>query len=63
MKMTCFLCGLLLCGLAGAQTLKIADNGKSDYVIVIPDNPATVLKNAAKELAEHLKWAHVVCHL
>ena len=56
MKMTCILCGLLLCSFASAQTLKIADNGKSDYVIVIPDNPATVLKNAARELAEHLKW-------
>ena len=56
MKMTCILCGLLLCSFASAQTLKIADNGKSDYVIVIPDNPAMVLKNAARELAEHLKW-------
>ena len=41
MKMTCILCGVLLCSFAGAQTLKIADNGKSDYVIVIPDKPAT----------------------
>ena len=55
MKMTCILCGVLLCGLAGAQTLKIADNGKSDYVIVIPDKPVTVLQNAANELASHLK--------
>lgn len=40
-------------GLSGA-TVQIAADSKSNYVIVIPDEAAPVLKNAAKELADWL---------
>ena len=45
---------LVVCA-ATAQTIQISKDGKSDYVIVMPDNPAPVVKTAAKELASHLK--------
>ncbi|WP_288593948.1 DUF4838 domain-containing protein [uncultured Victivallis sp.] len=37
-----------------AQSLTIASDGRSNYGIVIPDDAAPVLKNAAGELAYHL---------
>ena len=47
---------IALCyGVAFAQTVTISENGKSNHVIIIPDQPQTVLKTAAKELADHLK--------
>ena len=49
------LAALLCIGATAAQTLQISDNCKSDYVIVIPDNAAPVVKTSAKELASHLK--------
>ena len=50
-----FIAVVLCCGMAFAQTVTISENGKSNHVIVVPDNPPLVLKNAAKELADHLK--------
>ncbi len=47
-------CILCLCAVS-AQTIQISKDGKSDYVIVTPDNPAPVVKTAAAELALHLK--------
>ncbi|MBQ2335642.1 MAG: hypothetical protein II381_04985, partial [Victivallales bacterium] len=55
MKITRILSLLCLGGAAVAQTVQIANQGKSDYVIVTPDNPAPVVKTAAAELASHLK--------
>ncbi|MBP5639672.1 MAG: DUF4838 domain-containing protein [Victivallales bacterium] len=40
---------------AFAQDVQISNQGQSDYVIVLPDNPASVLQTAANELASHLK--------
>ncbi len=40
---------------AHSQTVQISKDGKSDYVIVTPDNPAPVVKTAAQELAKYLK--------
>ncbi len=50
-SLVAFLC---ICA-AYSQTVQISDNGKSDYVIVIPDNPVPVVQTSAKELASHLK--------
>ena len=55
MKITRILSLLCLGGAAVAQTVQISNQGKSDYVIVTPDNPAPVVKTAAAELASHLK--------
>ena len=44
-----FIAVVLCCGMAFAQTVTISENGNSNHVIVIPDNPPTVLKTAAKE--------------
>ena len=54
MKTTALLTILCL-GTAMAQTVQISNKGKSDYVIVVPDNPAAVVQTAAKELSDHLK--------
>ena len=54
MKTIAFL-SILCLGAAMAQTVQISNDGKSDYVIVVPDNPAAVVQTAAKELSEHLK--------
>ena len=55
MKIARILSLLCLGGAAVAQPVQIANQGKSDYVIVTPDNPAAVVKTAAAELASHLK--------
>ena len=55
MKITRILSLLCLGGAAVAQTVQISNQGKSDYIIVTPDNPAPVVKTAAAELASHLK--------
>ena len=44
-------------GIAMAQSVRISNEGKSDYCIVVPDDAAPVLKVAANELASHLKKA------
>lgn len=38
-----------------AETLRLADDGKTDWTIVLPDAPTPVEKTAADELALHLK--------
>ncbi|MBO4526916.1 MAG: DUF4838 domain-containing protein [Victivallales bacterium] len=50
-----FIAIALCCGMAFAQNVTISENGQSKHIIVIPDQPQTVLKTAAKELADHLK--------
>ncbi|MBO4345066.1 MAG: hypothetical protein J5833_04890, partial [Victivallales bacterium] len=55
MKRLFSLAAILVIFAATAQTIQISKDGKSDYVIVTPDNPAPVVKTAAKELASHLK--------
>ena len=45
---------LLLSLVAFGGGLQIAQDGKTDYVIVLPDAPAAVLQTAAKELSETL---------
>ena len=54
MKTTALL-GILCIGAAMAQTVQISNLGQSDYVIVVPENPATVIQTAANELSSHLK--------
>ena len=47
---------LCACGaLSAAGPLKLANAGKTDYVIVLPENPTPVQETAAKELASNLK--------
>ena len=43
MKTTALL-GILCIGAAMAQTVQISNQGKSDYVIVVPENPAPVIQ-------------------
>ena len=55
MNLPAILSLLCLGGATVAQTVQISNQGKSDYIIVTPDNPAPVVKTAAAELASHLK--------
>jgi hypothetical protein len=57
---------LALCGAMGlffssfaasAEGLRLAVEGKSDYIIVLPDRPTAVEKTAVRELQEHLAKA------
>ncbi|MBQ6620507.1 MAG: DUF4838 domain-containing protein [Thermoguttaceae bacterium] len=64
MKRFFFLCGMTLCSLfAGgalltadesAETITLAENGVTPYVITLPENPSAVQKSAADELAKYL---------
>ncbi|MBQ3333879.1 MAG: DUF4838 domain-containing protein [Thermoguttaceae bacterium] len=40
--------------LAAEEILRLADNGASDYTVVLPDHPSAVQKTAAEELASFL---------
>lgn len=53
MKHTLLATCLLACGLASAQTF-LSQDGKSDYVIAVPETPSLVIQTAANELQSHL---------
>ncbi len=47
--------GLLLAGVAGyGAGFRLSENGRVEHVIVVPDDAAPVIRNAAQELSDHL---------
>ena len=44
-----------LSGARAAEPLTLAADGRTDYAIVIGENPTPVEQNAARELSEHLQ--------
>ena len=55
MRFTFFLIAVFSSVILSAAPLKLAENGKTDYTIVVPSNASAVDQFAAKELAFFLK--------
>ena len=55
MRSILFLLTILCAAVLSAAPLKLAENGKTDYTIVVPANASEVNKYAANELAFFLK--------